>query len=784
MLVEPNQGKKQMRFRLMRKMLNYKQHPRALRLLSGFALILFCLFGANLAQSQKSELTTFHTLKIGAGGFIRGLDIQCDQGIGKCINSGTTTKVIRTDTYGAYRYDEDAKNPGNSGGDGMWIQLVTANSLPLDDPMRKVGACGAGEGCGVYEIRIAPSDTRIFYMMMNGYIYRTTDRGHHWTNTRFKQVKTSNPNDGYAQFGPKIAIDPANANVAFVCTETNGCFVTVDGGNSFNAVQGIKNATSVGMLVVYEPTSAVIEGKTQGLYIASYGTGVYHSSDGGQSWDLTAETPPTFEHMKCATNGTLFLTASDSNSNIYVYSSGRWNSYKTGNAGIASFAVNPVNPDEIIALNTFGITSFTESGAAGKWSGYSRGNLRIATDIPWLASTNEDLMTAGDISYDPAESSAVYFAEGIGVWRTTAKSYVDASTPWISVSAGIEQLVSNWAISPPDSNPILTFWDRPAFLINDPEVYPTTHGVDRASQTLQSGWSADWASDKSGTVIVLANTFGGTDTSGYSSDSGRSWHTFLDHSPMLANKTYGGSIAAATALNFVWVPTDDNPHKNSPWYTEDGGVSWKPLVLSGTATDGNTGWGFAYYLDLQRVTSDRVSIGTFYLYNSGDGKHPISGGVWRCTHGGAFCERVSSTVFPNSQYNAKLRSVPGQAGNLFFSAGQQSCPCPSKDGSFYRSNDGGTTWTVVSGVKDVWAFGFGRPNPRGPGYPAIFLYGWVYGVPGVWRSDDNATTWEKLSDQFPNNSLDTVKVVEGDNNVYGKVYIGFSGSGFAYGQLH
>ena len=51
-----------------------------------------------------------------------------------------------------------------------------------------------------------------------------------------------------------------------------------------------------------------------------------------------------------------------------------------------------------------------------------------------------------------------------------------------------------------------------------------------------------------------------------------------------------------------------------------------------------------------------------------------------------------------------------------------------------------------------------------------------------WRSIDNASSWTKLID-YPDNNFDVVKCIEGDANTYGTVYIGFRGSGFAYGKL-
>src|SRR5262249_48343515 len=55
---------------------------------------------AQINQSAEAHPTVFRTLRIGAGGFIHDLDIQCDQGVRQCRGTGTTTKVVRTDTYG------------------------------------------------------------------------------------------------------------------------------------------------------------------------------------------------------------------------------------------------------------------------------------------------------------------------------------------------------------------------------------------------------------------------------------------------------------------------------------------------------------------------------------------------------------------------------------------------------------------------------------------------------------------------------------------------------------
>jgi photosystem II stability/assembly factor-like uncharacterized protein len=96
-----------------------------------------------------------------------------------------------------------------------------------------------------------------------------------------------------------------------------------------------------------------------------------------------------------------------------------------------------------------------------------------------------------------------------------------------------------------------------------------------------------------------------------------------------------------------------------------------------------------------------------------------------------------------------------------------------------HSTDGGTTWRPVPDVLEAFAFGFGAAAPGGH-YPTIFLAGWVRGAYGIWSSTDEGQSWTLIGD-FPLGSLDEVKAVEGDKSTHGLVYLGFAGSGYAYG---
>jgi hypothetical protein len=175
------------------------------------------------------------------------------------------------------------------------------------------------------------------------------------------------------------------------------------------------------------------------------------------------------------------------------------------------------------------------------------------------------------------------------------------------------------------------------------------------------------------------------------------------------------------------------------------------------------------------VAADRVTPKTFYLYN-------YRNGLFRSANGGASWTLVhAGEIAKFSGFNAKLASVPGRAGHLFFTSGPQGGagdPHPAAN-PFMRSTDGGATWMAVPNVLEVRAFGFGKPLAS---YPTLFVVGWVNNKFGIWRSTDDAQSWTFIGD-FPTGSLANIQTIEGDKGIYGTVYVGFGGAGYAYGTL-
>jgi hypothetical protein len=694
----------------------------------------------------------WRVLPVGGGGWLTGIDLSPDGSV----------KLVRADTYGAYRWSEPR---------GLWTQLVTRQSMSAAD-------VSVDSGAGVYEIRVAPSLPTRIYMAYAGRVYRSDDSGGHWSRTAFEKT-AMDANDAFRTFGAKMAVDPVNADIVYVGTPRAGLRTSVDGGRTWSTARDVPASLETGeggypgiAGLAFDKSSGAIAGQTRIIYAASFGHGVYRSTNGGVRWEALDGGPLSVSHGKIAADG-VYYAVGDEGASLWRFDQTGWSKITPGGAvsgkgAWATVVTDPFDAARIVAVREGGsLTVSVDRGAT--WQDAPTGAQRVATDVPWLGWTQESYMSVGELALDPAKRGTLWFAEGIGVWRANVPSAGSDFGPvtFVSQTAGIEQLVANQIIVPPGGSPLLASWDRPIFRIDDVAHYPTTHGPDN-ERAIVMGWALDYAAHEPTYVAGLFNWWG-VEKSGYSNDGGRTWSRFASDPPATKDGKIGGSLAVSTPSNIVWAPSNNS----DPYFTRDGGATWAPIGLPQGNTDHQHGWSNAYYLNRHIAAADRVLPGRFYLYNTRDG-------LYRSDDGGAtFALAHAGEIAPYSGFNASLRAVPGHAGHLFFTSGPQGGPGdphPAPN-AFMRSRDGGATWSAVDGVLEVHAFGFGRGHGD---YPAIYVAGWVHGDYGIWLSQDDAASWVKLGD-YPLGILDRVTAVEGDSNVAERVYVGFGGAGYAYG---
>lgn len=728
---------------------------------------------SSAGRPVPNEAYQWRHVAIGGGGFITGLS----------MDPAGKTFVVRTDVYGGYIWDQATNR---------WQQLVTQASMPGQDRVQN------GAPDGVYEIAVAPSRADRIYMAIKGFVYRSDDRGKSWT-----LPTAGNPfpftwdaNSEFRLSGPFMAVSPTDPDLVLLGTPGNGLWRSADGGAHWARVASVpgvidqrpdQGVQAPGVMIWFEKAAG---GRATGrIWALSAGHGMYVSKDGGVSFSSLpsgSAQPLVLRRGTFDRNG-VFFGVDGGTQTIWNYKDGNWHDL-TQASGVRGrvFAAVAANPraDEVIAFDQGGY-GYQSTDGGKSWHHVSHESKAGAGDPPWLRLSNGNFFATGDVAFDPVVPNKIWVAAGMGVFHADMPpSQLNAS--WESQTRGIEELVANDVIQPPHYSPVFGGWDFGIHVKDDLNAYSTTFGP--GERGLIAAQQLDWTPAAPGFVVTNASDTrigccaedGNAVMAGYSEDGGHHWSKFATLPTPDGTKPDDpwrmafGSIAVSSGdpNNIVWVPA----FNKTPFFTTDRGRSWHAIILPG-AIGPKPGSFEQLYYQRKTLAADKTLPGVFYMVHSGEAPNQALAGLWRSPDGGAHWERVfSGEIAPASNFAAKLRSVPGHGGHLFFT----SAFAYNDDTRLRRSTDGGANWQIVPDVTRVDDIAFGKAA-RGASYPTIFISGRVNGAYGIWRSIDNAKSWQRLTD-FPVGTLDQVTVVGADPDVFGRVYIGYKGSGWIWGE--
>jgi photosystem II stability/assembly factor-like uncharacterized protein len=697
---------------------------------------------------------------IGGGGFVTGVTFHPgEQGLA----------YARTDVGGAYRWDDKLQR---------WVAL-TDWLAPEDDNLM-----------GIESIAIDPSDPARVYLAAgtylnpkvgNGAILRSSDRGRTFQRTDLP-FKLGGNEMGRGN-GERLAVDPNDGRVLFFGSRDAGLWRSKDSGTSWTQVKSFPDiATSasasaqtpwaglqpVGIVfVVFDPVSSRPGAKTPNLYagVSTRETSLYESSDGGTSWSAVKGQPKGLRpnHMARASDGAFYLSYGDepgpntmNDGAVWKYTpaSGEWQDItpapqsidtERDGFGWGAVTVDPRNPQVLLATTfcRYGPHDdiFRSTDGGKHWTPLLSKSRFDHSAAAWTRQHTPHWMA--DIEIDPFDADQAIFVTGYGLWasRNLTASDHDQDVEWWFKNAGLEETVPLALVSPPHGAHLLSgVGDIDGFRHDDLDKPTLQFAGPRLTNTESMAYAgqAPQIIVRSGRIRDHRNEV----RAAWSQDGGATWQAFANE-PQQTGEGAGHITIAADGKRVIWTPS-----KSGAWITADFGKHWQKV--KGVP-------------DAAVIEADKVDEGIYYAFDGVTGKLYVSG------NGGVEFKEVAAGV--------------GEFGDWFR---PEIHPDPQRSAVVYLTASwrGVLRWSAgklerLPGVEHVESLGLGKPK-EGSAAPTLFVAGKVDGKAGLFRSDDDGHSWQRIDDDA--HRFGKIARVTGDPRLYGRVYFAASGRGIVYGD--
>jgi xyloglucan-specific exo-beta-1,4-glucanase len=694
-----------------------------------FLLAIVFVFQAYTVKAQGTADYVWKNAPIGGGGFVTGIVTHPTSGERYC----------RTDVGGIYRWDATSNK---------WVQLLDW----LDESENGF--------YGVESLALDPQDPNNIYMLCGiSYsnsgrtaILKSTDKGNTFTYTDVTSKFKAHGNGMGRGNGERLAVDPNNSKILLVGTRANGLWKSTDAGVTWNQVwTGVTTTTNGNGIcfVLYDPSSNVVNGFTQTIYIGVSRTGggnIYKSTDGGASFTDISATTTYMPHRVALQGTTMYVTYSDTEGpgtngygNVYKLNiaTGVWKDVTPPSNKDHSYggvSIDPTNVDRVV-VSTCGVYHNNQFGTG--WGDF----IFLTTDggSIWTlkngknATYNANGMGWSDggavnwmdcIEFDQSNTNIVRVIGGGGVFTC---SDITATNPsWKYDVIGIEETSVLDGISIPGGPLVSSIGDVTGFVHEPLTAFPL---VKLSPLGGYNNHSIVYAGANPNKVVRIAND---GDVVYYSNDMGASW------TASATNKGTSGRVSVSadggTILHCPWGST-------TTYFTNNNGGSWSSC--SGVSVK-----------DAAPV-ADPVNSNYFYII------HPSTGQIYRSSDKGASFSVAGSPGASTANHpweSVLVRTVPGFEGHLWVPLG--------RNGLTY-STDHGTSYTKISNVSSCRAIGIGKAMSEAS-YPTVFIWGTVSGVTGLFRSTDKGATWLRINDD--DHEFGGATFLIGDKNVAGRVY--------------
>ena len=712
-----------------------------------------CVLGGGREAVAPPALPPYQwrNVQIGGGGFVSGLVYSpAQQGL----------LYARTDVGGAYRW-----------------QPASRTWLPLTDHLgrREVNYTG------ILSVAPDPSDAQRVYLAAGTYthpavgnaaVLRSADQGRTWAVAPLP-IKLGGNEDG-RNTGERLQVDPNLGTTLYLGTTLDGLWRSQDRGENWQKVSTFPVATSArrtgGLAFVLFDKSSGRRGRaTPTLYVGVLrldGPSLYQSHDAGATWQPVPGAPTGLmpHHAAVAANGTLYITYNNGpgpnevtagDVQRYEPRTGTWASIRPAQVpvgtlgGFGGVALDRQHPGTLL-VSTLDrwrpgdeLFRSTDDGRTWQpvldWRATGKANLDFSK-APYAATSNPHWL--GDVALDPFAPANAWFVTGYGVFAT---QNLGAAPPrWVFENEGLEETVPLGLASPPAGAPLLSaVGDIDGFRHDQLTASPP---AGRLKPEYSTNLSIDFAEQRP-SFLVRAVRAPAAHWAAWSEDGGTTWTPLASSPPAIRDAGY--LAVGADGQHLAWRPDQAQP---AVYHSADRGASWTPAL---------GGEGRA------NAVADRADPLLFYRYDAGQGR------VLTSHDGGASFAPAATGLPVSTDYrHAALHPVFGRMGDVWLVA-------PGPQGGLLHSLDAGRSFQRLPTVAEAWCVGTGRAATAG-GYPALYLVGTVGGTYGVFRSDDQGASWQRINDD--QHQYGGIEAVVGDRRTYGRVYLQTGGRGIVYGE--
>ncbi|KAJ3120795.1 hypothetical protein HK100_012647 [Physocladia obscura] len=726
------------------------------------------------ATSTGTAPYTWSNVEIGGGGFVSGISFSPIQ---------QNLIYSRTDIGGCYRWDSTT---------GLWVQLLNwVSAANWSD----IGVDSlAPDPVNVNRVYILVGTYTNSWSTTNGKVFRSDDQGATWdvqTSLSFK-VGGNMPGRG---MGERLAIDPNNNNIVYLGARSgNGLWKSTNAGVSFSQVTQFPVVGSylevagsayqgdkVGIVwTIFDSTTGSSGTGSSTIYVGAAEnttSSIYISKDSGTTWAALAGQPIGFLPIRAKLNNKILYVTYSNDCGPYVGTLGDVWKYNTTSAvwtlispvasttsgayfGYGGLGIDAQNPDTIMvaAVNSWwpdgqiyrSLNGGSTWSALWEWTSYPSMSYRSTWDtsvLPWAnlgAAAAPPVPAYGvgwmmqSLEIDPFNSNKFLYGTGLSMYGSTNLLNWDNPNTTFTLKSFVigqeETAVIDLAAPPSGVLLYSALGDVCGFAHTSLTTVPSTV---MTQPVFTSGSSVDYGGSAPAYVARAGSAT--TNHIGFSTSSGSSW---FQASSEPSGAASGQVAVSANGLTTLWAPGGT---ATGVYYTTTFGSSW---TQSGTLPTGSY------------IASDRVNATVFYAFSSGTAYYSTNSGQ-------TFTASVTNLPTTTSS-NRPLKAVPGAAGHVWLSTGT----------NLYKSTDGANTFTAL-GVQAV-AVGFGVKASSGTYPAAVYISGTIGTQAGLYRSDDGGNTWVRINDdthQYGSTNF----AIDGDKNVYGRVFVGTNGLGVVYG---